>query len=80
MKNKFVHFITEYNKKKYVLLKILNYNNNSIDLSIINSLSTKNLNYYFNKANWSKLWSNKIDYLETLLNDNKNSKKTIFFP
>jgi hypothetical protein len=78
MKNKFGHFITEYNKKKYVLLKILNYNNNSIDLSIINSLSTKNLNYYFNKANWSKLWSNKIDYLETLLNDNKNSKKTIY--
>lgn len=78
LKNKFGYFITEYNKKKYVLLKILNYNKDSIDINIINNLSHINLNYYFKKNNWSNLWSNKIDYLETLINENKNNNKTIY--
>ena len=60
--------ISTYNGKDYILIKIYA-SNNPITLEDIsylsNSLYTTNLN-----INWGKLWSNKIDYLEKLINEN----------
>lgn len=61
--------ISIYNGIPYILIKIYASNNNKITLEDINYLSnslyTNNIN-----INWGKLWSNKIDYLEELINEN----------
>lgn len=61
--------ISCYNNVSYILMKIFVNINKSISLEEIsllsNSLYKENLN-----INWGILWSNKIDYLEDLINEN----------
>lgn len=67
--NKNHNAISIYNGIPYILIKVYASSNNKINLEDIaylsNSLYTYNLN-----INWGKLWSNKIDYLEDLINEN----------
>ena len=77
IKNKFNSFITFFNDKKYVLLKIYNNESKYVTINDINRLSNINIANYYNDTNWGKLWGNKIDYIEELINDNKNTFKTI---
>ena len=61
--------LSSYNGVSYVLLKIYVNINKSISLEEISfiskSLYKENIN-----VNWGVLWSNKIDYLEDLINEN----------
>lgn len=61
--------ISNYNGISYILLKVFVNSNKSISLDEIlflsKSLYTDKLN-----VNWGELWSNKIDYLENLINEN----------
>ncbi len=67
--NKDGKYISTYNNENYILIKIYVNNNKKITLSEINSLA--NMLYIIKKKNdWGMLWSNKIDYLENLINEN----------
>ena len=61
--------VSSYNGISYILIKVFVNINKSISLEeisfISNSFSKENLN-----INWGTLWSNKIDYLEDLINEN----------
>ena len=61
--------VSSYNGFSYILIKVFVNINKSISLEeisfISNSFSKENLN-----INWGTLWSNKIDYLEDLINEN----------
>ena len=61
--------ITIYNNRQYLLLKLYTNPNKPITLEEISNLNktlyTENLS-----INWGTLWSNKIDYLENLINEN----------
>jgi len=61
--------ITIYNNRQYLLLKLYTNPNKPITLEEISTLNktlyTENLT-----INWGTLWSNKIDYLEDLINEN----------
>ena len=67
--NKDNEYISKFNKKSFILIKIFANVDNMITLDEINylanSLYTLNLN-----INWGILWSRKIDYLEELINEN----------
>lgn len=71
--NKDNNYITHINNKNYILLfKDKNYDNNNIDIQLINRYSI-NLQVD-NEIKWDVLWSNKIDYYENniLKTNNKN--------
>jgi len=61
--------ISSYNGISYVLIKIFVNINKSISLEEISFIS-KSLYKDKGNINWSVLWSNKIDYLEDLINEN----------
>lgn len=61
--------ISSYNGISYILLKIFVNINKSISLEEISFVS-KSLSTEKNNVNWGYLWSNKIDYLEDLINEN----------
>lgn len=67
--NKNNDIISNYNGISYILIKIFININKSISLEEISfiskSLYRENIN-----VNWGMLWSNKIDYLEDLINEN----------
>lgn len=67
--NKDNNIITTYNNNYYILLKLSINETKKITLKEISNLANKlyveNLN-----INWGLLWSNKIDYLEELINEN----------
>lgn len=68
--NKDNQIISRYNGISYVLIKFFVNINKPISLNEISLLA--DTIYYDNKKNvdWGKLWSNKIDYLESLINEN----------
>lgn len=61
--------ISSYNGISYVLMKVFTNINKDISLEEISYLS-KSLYRDKIKVDWGKLWSNKIDYLEDLINEN----------
>ena len=67
--NKNNEIVTFYNGISYLLIKIFVNVNKDITLeeisSLSNSLCIQNIN-----VNWGKLWSEKIDYLESLIYEN----------
>ena len=67
--NKDNNVISSYNGISYILIKVFVNINKNISLEeisfISNSFSKEKLN-----INWGTLWSNKIDYLEDLINEN----------
>ena len=67
--NKDGNYISTFNNKNYILIKILVSDDKKITLNEINdlanSLYVEDLN-----INWGILWSKKIDYLEDLINEN----------
>ena len=64
--------ITEYNKEKYVLLRIEIKNNRVICLNDIFFISSLNIIINIEKNNYNELWKRKIDYFEDyLLYNNK---------
>ena len=67
--NKNNEIVSSYNGISYILLKIFINVNKSISLEEISFLSRT---LYKDKSNidWGILWSNKIDYLEDLINEN----------
>ena len=67
--NKYNDILSNYNGISYILLKIYANNNKNISLDEISYLSKT---IYADKTNynWGILWSNKIDYLEDLINEN----------
>ena len=66
--------ITWVNDIPYVLMKVQINLNKSINLSEINYLSHIRVSYPNNlmRSNWANLWTKKIDYLEYLMDQNKN--------
>lgn len=77
--NKFRQVVTNYNNKKYVMLKVFGRINSEISIfdmvdinNKLHSLSIENDNY---KNNWKSLWETKINYFEKQLRNyckNKN--------
>ena len=67
--NKDNEYISKYDDKSYILIKVFVSNNKKITLDEINylanSLYTDNIN-----SNWGLLWEKKIDYLENLIYEN----------
>ncbi len=76
--NKDGKYISNYNDTNYVLIKVYVNPNKNMSLEEINylanSLYSKN-----NKTNWGILWSNKIDYLENLINENRKKYPLIAY-
>lgn len=67
--NKDNNIITTYNNNYYILLKLYINESKKITLEEISNLANKL--YIENLSiNWGLLWSNKIDYLEDLINEN----------
>ena len=62
-------YISSYNNKNYILIKIYVNINKNISLEEINYLANS---LYAEKLNinWGNLWSKKIDYLENIINEN----------
>lgn len=69
MINKDGNYISNYNNQRYILIKIYVNINKKISLEEINYLANA-LYSEKNKIDWGTLWSNKIDYLEDLINEN----------
>lgn len=67
--NKDNQVVSYYNGVSYILLKIFVNINKSISLEEISFIS-KSLYQEKLNINWGVLWSNKIDYLEELINEN----------
>lgn len=67
--NKDSQLISYFNGVSYILIKIFANINKSISLEEISFLS-KSLYKEKINVNWGTLWSNKIDYLEDLINEN----------
>ena len=67
--NKNNEVITNYNGVSYILLKLFVNVNKGITLDEISGLANFMYNDKLN-VNWGILWSNKIDYLEDLINEN----------
>ena len=67
--NKDGNYVSNYNNHDYILIKIYVNINQKISLKEINYLSNM-LYSKKNKISWGTLWSNKIDYLEELINEN----------
>ena len=67
--NKDGNYISYYNNQNYMLIKIYVNINKNISLEEINYLANS-LKSEKNKVDWGILWSNKIDYLEDLINEN----------
>ena len=67
--NKDGNYISYYNNQNYMLIKIYANINKKISLDEINYLANS-LYSEKNKIDWGMLWSNKIDYLEDLINEN----------
>lgn len=63
------HYVSSHNGQNYILIKIYANINKKISLEEINYLANA-LYSEKNKINWAILWSNKIDYLEKLINEN----------
>lgn len=67
--NKDNEYISKYDDKSYILIKVFVSDNKKITLDEINylanSLYTDNIN-----SNWGLLWEKKIDYLENLIYEN----------
>ena len=61
--------ITSYNGVSYILLKFFININKGISLDEISSFASFSYQEKLN-VNWGLLWSNKIDYLEDLINEN----------
>ena len=70
--NKNNEVISNYNGISYVLIKIFININKSISLKEISLISSFLYKQQLN-INWGVLWSNKIDYLEDLINENGKS-------
>ena len=69
--NKNNELISNYNGISYILLKIFVNPKKKLSLNEISTLSNIIHNYTnTNLPNWGLLWSNKIDYLEDLINEN----------
>lgn len=70
--NKENNFITYYNEKPYLLLKIYKSNKNNIDIEDIESLSNFSINVIDNEKlrrdNWANMWEEKMDYFEYQVN------------
>ncbi len=69
IKNRNQELITTYNNLAYILVKIYANPNKEITLEELTYLN-KQLYTSKLKVNWANLWSNKIDYLEELINEN----------
>lgn len=67
--NKNNELVSIYNNVSYILIKIFVNVNKSISLEEI-SLISKSSSLEKGNINWGKLWENKIDYLEDLINEN----------
>lgn len=67
--NKDGNYISYYNNQNYILIKIYVNTNKKISLEEINYLANTLYSQKM-KINWAILWSNKIDYLEELINEN----------
>ena len=67
--NKDNQIISYFNDVSYILIKIFSNINKSISLEEISFLS-KSLYQEKLNINWGVLWSNKVDYLEELINEN----------
>lgn len=67
--NKDGNYISYYNDKSYILIKVYVNINKKISLEEINYLANSLYSQKI-KINWGMLWSNKIDYLEDLINEN----------
>lgn len=67
--NKNGEIISSYNRVNYILIKLFANVNKPITLDEISFISNS---LYSDKVNvdWGKLWGNKIDYLEDLINEN----------
>lgn len=66
--------ITVINKKKYILLRIFNNDNKRISLNEIIRLSNIKIQgeyMHIKRNDWRTLWSNKIDYIEYIIEENK---------
>ena len=61
--------VTSYNGVSYILLKLFVNINKGISLDEISSFASFSYQEKLN-VNWGLLWSNKIDYLEDLINEN----------
>lgn len=61
--------VTSYNGVSYILLKLFVNINKGISLDEISSFASFSYREKLN-VNWGLLWSNKIDYLEDLINEN----------
>lgn len=73
--NKYGQFITYFDNKPYVLLKLSNIVNSQINIFDIRTdlfIKTSYGNNHFDKATWQKLWENKIDYFEDLFSKKVN--------
>ena len=67
--NKDNQIISYFNDVSYILIKIFSNINKSISLEEISFIS-KSLYQEKLNINWGVLWSNKVDYLEELINEN----------
>lgn len=77
--NKMGNILTEYEKDKYILLKIIGSENSLIDINdVINDIiPVKDNKHLLNRYNWSSLWENKIDYLEYQVSELSTNYKII---
>ncbi len=77
--NKNNTIITIVNRTPYILVKVQVNINKNVSLSEINYLSNIKASYPDNlmRSNWANLWSNKIDYLEYLNEQNKKKHPLI---
>ncbi len=69
IKNRYSDIISSYNNTNYILIKMFINPNKNITLEELSSLNNVIISNRI-KTNWGLLWSNKIDYLEELINEN----------
>ena len=67
--NRMNEIISIYNRNAYILIKLFVNTNKNISLKEISFLANSIYREKLN-INWGILWSNKIDYLENLINEN----------
>ena len=73
--NKYGQYITYFDNKPYILLKLSNIVNSRINIFDIRTdlfIRSSHINNHFDKVTWQKLWENKIDYFEDLFSKRGN--------
>ncbi|HPF82547.1 MAG TPA: hypothetical protein PLV83_00025 [Bacilli bacterium] len=70
--------LTNYNDKNYILMKIIVNDDDKINVNHVKKISNIIIpNNYKSllRNNWLNMWSNKIDYIENVIDSNKNKYK-----